>query len=341
MLTLIPTPLGNLKDITIRALEHLATAEVVLCEDTRVAKSLFKNLFDRFEGKFVDFCNATSNCTTPINPQEKISLQKISQKQESKNGFQKINPLQKNSLDSTTNPKTLNPKSKQFIALHSHNEQDFLSTITPDFFSQEVIYISDAGMPSICDPGALLVKYAQKHNIPYNVLVGGCALSAAFCFSGFASQGFVFGGFLPHKSKERVAKLQECAISSLPTIWYESPHRILDSLRDIDKHLPDTHIFAIKEISKLHQRHFSGKASEILSTLSPSNASKKNSNDDSKILQGEWVLILEPSSAKPPCLTLCESDIISLEIPPKAKAKLLSTLTGKEAKTIYASLTKA
>lgn len=329
MLTLIPTPLGNLKDITVRALEHLARAEVVLCEDTRVAKSLFKNLFDRFESKFVDYCNTTSNCTTPFNPQEKISLQKISQKQESKNGFQKINP------------KTLNPKSKQFISLHSHNEQDFLSTITPDFFSQEVIYISDAGMPSICDPGALLVKYAQKHNLPYNVLVGGCALSAAFCFSGFASQGFVFGGFLPHKSKERVAKLQECTISSLPTIWYESPHRILDSLHDIDKHLPDTHIFAIKEISKLHQRHFSGKASEILSALSPSNASKKNSNDDSKILQGEWVLILEPSSAKLPCLTLRESDIISLEIPPKAKAKLLSTLTGKDAKTIYASLTKA
>lgn len=329
MLTLIPTPLGNLKDTTIRALEHLARAEVVLCEDTRVAKSLFKNLFDKFESKFVDYCNTTSNCTTPFNPQEKISLQKISQKQESKNGFQKINP------------KTLNPKSKQFISLHSHNEQDFLSTITPDFFSQEIIYISDAGMPSICDPGALLVKYAQKHNLPYNVLVGGCALSAAFCFSGFASQGFVFGGFLPHKSKERVAKLQECAISSLPTIWYESPHRILDSLHDIDKHLPDTHIFAIKEISKLHQRHFSGKASEILSALSPSNASKKNSNDDSKILQGEWVLILEPSSAKLPCLTLRESDIISLEIPPKAKAKLLSTLTGKDAKTIYASLTKA
>lgn len=304
MLTLIPTPLGNLKDITIRALEHLATAQIVLCEDTRVAKSLFKNLLDRFGDRF-----------------------------ESKFGNE--------FADKSDSPKTLNPKSKQFISLHSHNEQDFLSTITPDFFSQEVIYISDAGMPSICDPGALLVKYAQKHNLPYNVLVGGCALSAAFCFSGFASQGFVFGGFLPHKSKERVAKLQECTISSLPTIWYESPHRILDSLRDIDRHLPNTHIFAIKEISKLHQRHFSGKASEILSALSPSNASKKNNNDESKILQGEWVLILEPSSAKPPCLTLCESDIISLEIPPKAKAKLLSTLIGKDAKTIYAHLTKA
>lgn len=314
MLTLIPTPLGNLKDITIRALEHLATAKVVLCEDTRVAKSLFKNLFDRFENnferKFTD--NLAGKCDSTKTP-----------------------------LDSTTNPKTLNPKSKQFISLHSHNEQDFLSTIAPDFFSQEVIYISDAGMPSICDPGALIVKYAQKHNLPYNVLVGGCALSAAFCFSGFASQGFVFGGFLPHKNKERVAKLQEYALSSLPTIWYESPHRILDSLCDIDKHLPNTHIFAIKEISKLHQRHFSGKASEILSVLSPSNAGKKNSNDDSKILQGEWVLILEPSSAKLPCLTLYENDIISLEIPPKAKAKLLSTLTGKDAKTIYASLTKA
>lgn len=337
MLTLIPTPLGNLKDITIRALEHLATAEVVLCEDTRVAKSLFRNLFDKFEDKFAS--EFAKDFRKDFDRESASSL--IDSKRVDK--VDKCDSL-KNSLDFIPSPKTLNPKSKQFISLHSHNERDFLSTIAPDFFSQEVIYISDAGMPSICDPGALLVKYAQTHNLPYNVLVGGCALSVAFCFSGFAHQGFVFGGFLPHKSSERVAKLQECTLSSLPTIWYESPHRILDSLCDIEKYLPDNRIFAIKEISKLHQRHFSGKASEILSALSPSkNAkSKKNSdNNEGKILQGEWVLILEPSLAKPPCLTLYESDIISLEIPPKAKAKLLSALTGKDAKTIYTTLTKA
>ena len=306
MLRFIPTPLGNLKDITLRSLEHLATAQVVLCEDTRVAKSLLKNLFDRLE--------------------RDSSL---------------LYALFFGTLDSSDFAPTLNPNSKRFISLHSHNQQDFISTLTLDFFTQEIVYISDAGMPSICDPGALLIQYMQKHNLPYDVLVGGCALSVAFCFSGFDFQGFVFGGFLPHKQKERVNKLQECANATTPTIWYESPHRILDTLNDIARILPATRVFAIKEISKIYQRHFLGSADEILSMLSEKstkqNATKKC---DDKILQGEWVIILEPSHNPSQYLKLSQNDIIALEIPPKIKAKMLSNLTGKDTKEIYSNLVK-
>ncbi|MGX3043962.1 16S rRNA (cytidine(1402)-2'-O)-methyltransferase [Helicobacter sp. T3_23-1056] len=305
MLRFIPTPLGNLKDITIRSLEHLATAQVVLCEDTRVAKSLLKNLFERFERDSsllgAIFCGA---------------------------------------LDSSDFTLTLNPATKRFISLHSHNQQDFISALTADFFSQEVVYISDAGMPSICDPGALLIQYMQKHNLPYDVLVGGCALSVAFCFSGFAFQGFVFGGFLPHKPKERAHKLQECANATTPTIWYESPHRILDTLNDIARILPSTRVFAIKEISKIYQRHFLGSADEILSMLSENTSKQKSTKNDDKILQGEWVVILEPSQNPSEYLRLSKEDIIALEIPPKIKAKMLSNLTGKDTKEIYSNLVK-
>lgn len=305
MLRFIPTPLGNLKDITLRSLEHLATAQVVLCEDTRVAKSLLKNLFERFERDSsllgAIFCGA---------------------------------------LDSSDFTPTLNPATKRFISLHSHNQKDFISALTADFFSQEVVYISDAGMPSICDPGALLIQYMQKHNLPYDVLVGGCALSVAFCFSGFAFQGFVFGGFLPHKPKERAHKLQECANATTPTIWYESPHRILDTLNDIARILPSTRVFAIKEISKIYQRHFLGSADEILSMLSENTSKQKSTKNDDKILQGEWVVILEPSQNPSEYLRLSKEDIIALEIPPKIKAKMLSNLTGKDTKEIYSNLVK-
>ncbi|MGX2970810.1 16S rRNA (cytidine(1402)-2'-O)-methyltransferase [Helicobacter sp. T3_23-1059] len=306
MLRFIPTPLGNLKDITLRSLEHLATAQVILCEDTRVAKSLLKNLFERFERDSRLLCEIF--CGT---------------------------------LDSSDSPPTLNPNSKRFISLHSHNQKDFISTLTPDFFAKEVAYISDAGMPSICDPGALLIQYMQEHNLCYDVLVGGCALSVAFCFSGFAFQGFVFGGFLPHKPKERAHKLQECANATMPIIWYESPHRILDTLNDIARILPATRVFAIKEISKIYQRHFLGSADEILSMLSKNTTKQKSTkNYDDKILQGEWVVILEPSQNPSEYLKLSQNDIIALEIPPKIKAKMLSSLTGKDTKEIYSNLIK-
>lgn len=315
MLTFVPTPLGNLKDITLRSLEYLAKSQIVLCEDTRVAKSLFSKLASSLDSLFLD------------------------------------SALLLNATKSATSASSLNPKSKQFISLHSHNEQNFISTLSPEFFNAEVIYISDAGMPSICDPGAKLIQYMQSHNLPYNVLVGGCALTVAFCFSGFINQGFIFGGFLPHKSKERVNALKQHASLALPSIWYESTHRIIESLGDIALHLPSVRVFAIKEISKLHQRHFIGTADEILATLTINAKNKKNNNNvakhsnekkhiDNKILQGEWVLVLEAVPSQMPSLTLYESDIVALEIPPKIKAKLLSTLTGKDTKKLYENLTK-
>ncbi len=155
MLTLVPTPIGNIADISLRALQALQDADILLCEDTRVTKKLLHILEERHG---------------------------------------------------------LIRKEQQFISLHSHNEAAFVEKLTPDFFNDNVVYVSDAGMPGISDPGQLLVRYCLDHGIVYDVLPGANALLTAFVASGFVQTQMLFFGFLPHKGKERKSALQ----SALP-----------------------------------------------------------------------------------------------------------------------------
>ena len=300
MLTLVPTPIGNLKDITFRALEAILRADVILCEDTRVTKKLFNLLKDRF-CVFLD---------SKILESARILESNLDSKE-----FYFF-------LDSA-----LWQKQRQFISFHSHNSQDFLINSSPEFFAQNnVIYVSDAGMPSICDPGALLVQYAMAHNIAYDVLPGCCALVTAFGFSGVESQGFIFGGFLPHKQEERRQKLKTLLDSSLPLIVYESPHRILQTLSDLDSSFSECAVFAIKEMTKLHQKSFFGAPKEILKSLADSNA------------QGEWTLIIKAHTESK--LTFSYEEILDLPLPLKLKSKMLSKLSNKDAKAIYKELSQ-
>ncbi len=271
MLTLLPAPIGNLLDISLRSLQALARAEVVLCEDTRVAKRLYTLLLER-------------------------SL------------FGEL-------LDSTT------LSHKRFIALHSHNEQEILTTFDEEFFAQDVVYLSDAGMPTISDPGAKLVQWCITNRIPYDVLPGSSALNVCFASSGIESQSFFFGGFLPHKQSQRQQILPRHAALGVPCIWYESPHRILQSLQDIALTLPNAYLCVCKELSKIHQARFFGRAEEILRQL------------ESTKICGEWVLCLIDESSQEPSLSLSEAKL--LDIAPKAKAKILSLLTNKSVKECY------
>ncbi|MDQ1268640.1 MAG: rRNA (cytidine1402-2-O)-methyltransferase, partial [Campylobacterota bacterium] len=152
LLTLIPTPIGNIGDITLRAIEALGDADTLLCEDTRVTKKLIQILKERYGSSF--------------KPEQ------------------------------------------NFISLHSHNEKEFIQNLTPAFFEQNVVYVSDAGMPGISDPGQVLVRYAQENGIKYDVLPGANALLTAFVASGFVETKMLFWGFLPHKGKDRAASLQ-------------------------------------------------------------------------------------------------------------------------------------
>ena len=264
MLLFVPTPIGNLYDITYRAVSALQEAQVILAEDTRVIKKLLHLLSDRLGLEFPH---------------------------------------------------------KEILSFHEHNQERFLASVEPSFFDQKVVYVSDAGMPCISDPGASLVRYVQKHNIPYEVLPGANAALTAWVASGYEGS-FTFFGFLPHK-KERGARLHEVLSNPYHSILYEAPHRLLKLLSQIVQIEPSRELFLAKELTKKYERFYKASAQELFDTL------KKEQ------IRGEWVVIVTPGNPKP---QLDLSAIYELDIPKKQKAKLLAKLTGQSIKAIYEKL---
>ncbi|MDR1461424.1 MAG: 16S rRNA (cytidine(1402)-2'-O)-methyltransferase [Campylobacteraceae bacterium] len=270
MLYFIPTPIGNLEDITQRSLRLLLNTPLIFCEDTRVAKRLINLLKERFS--------------------------------------QSDNVEQK------------------FIPLHSHNEQKVIDSLSADIFSAtNAAFVSDAGMPCISDPGALLVQFAQKNNIPYEVLPGANALLLALVSSGFGETNFYFHGFLPHKKEAREKELNRLLSLTCNVVLYESTHRILKLSKELVSIAADRESFFIKEATKMYEKRFFGTTEEIYVKL-------QNSN-----LNGEWVVVLK-GSAKESGEALSIDDISNLSIPNKQKAKLLSKMTGKSVKEWYDTL---
>ncbi|MDR2100846.1 MAG: 16S rRNA (cytidine(1402)-2'-O)-methyltransferase [Campylobacteraceae bacterium] len=272
MLYFIPTPIGNLEDITIRSLRLLLSVPLIFCEDTRVSKKLVNLLKERFD-------------------------------------------------------KSANIKQK-FVPLHSHNEHEVVQNLkAEDFLTLDAAYISDAGTPCISDPGVLLVQFAQKNGIPYEVLPGANALLPSLAASGFEGTGFYFHGFLPHKKEARMRELREILSLECNSVLYESTHRILQLSREIAALCAQRVVYCTKELTKMYETHYKLNASELAKTL-------ENAN-----LNGEWTLVIK-GAEKQKGEYLCEEDILPLPLPPKQKAKLLAKITGKNIKEWYDALNK-
>ncbi len=267
MLYFVPTPIGNLEDITLRSLRLLEEAKVIFCEDTRVTKRLLHLL------------------------QEKHNI---------------------------------SPKVEQFISLHSHNEKDVLRDIEPSIFDETTLYLSDAGMPVVSDPGCSLVSYCQSRDIEYDMLPGANAALLAYASSGFCDNQFLFFGFLPHKGGHREDELKKALYSGYVTIIYESPHRILKLIDQISEFEPNREIFLIKEATKLHQKTFKGLSKDIKSTL-------KNEN-----IKGEWVVVVKGEEKQVGSISV--KDILELDIPKKQASKMIAKITGKSPKECYNDL---
>lgn len=270
MLYFVPTPIGNLQDISLRALSVLRECEIVLCEDTRVSKSLINLLNERLDA---------------------------------------------------------NIKVSKFLPFHTHNESEFFANLDPKFFSQNVAFMSDAGMPGISDPGVSLVRYAQKMGIEYEILSGANAALLSVVASGLCDKEFVFLGFLPNTGKQRAQALQNALNLAYPCVIYESPKRILELVKSIANLQPDRQIFTIKEATKKFETKFIAKASRLAEILKDAN------------LNGEWCVVIDknPNFSQE---TIGIEDINSLDIAPKIKAKLLSKITGEDVKKIYSKLVK-
>ncbi len=269
MVTLLPTPIGNIGDTTYRTLEILKNTQLILCEDTRVTKQLINLYKTRYNLGNLDV---------------------------------------------------------DFISFNEHNGATRLEQFGERIKDENVVYMSDAGMPVISDPGQLLVEFCQKEGIEYDVLPGASAAPLIYAASGFESGKFYFYGFLPSKGKERTQELNKVLSNGIDTILYEAPHRIvklIEQICDIDE---NRELFVAKELTKRYQKYYRVTAKEMLSRLE---------NDSTK---GEWALVVKAKISSEPTLNL--QQVLDLDIPPKPKAKLISALTGNSVKECYEKLQK-
>jgi 16S rRNA (cytidine1402-2'-O)-methyltransferase len=211
-----------------------------------------------------------------------------------------------------------------FYSFNEHNGQARLDEFGQGFGEQNIIYVSDAGMPVISDPGQLLVAFAQKENLAYDVLPGASAVTTAYAGSGFEEGKFLFYAFLPHKGKERASALGEAMDNGYNTVLYESPHRLEKLLNEITLLDENRELFLAKELSKKYQRYYRGTALELQKTL------------EELTIRGEWVVIIraKPSSEK----SLSFSQVLKLDLAPKVKAKLLASLSDRSVKDWYTEL---
>jgi len=214
----------------------------------------------------------------------------------------------------------------EFISFNEHNGHERLAQYSDVLSEKEVVYVSDAGMPVISDPGQLLVEYCQKHDIDYDVLPGASAVTTAYAASGFDEGKFLFYAFLPHKGKERATALQEAMGNGYNTVLYEAPHRLLKLLDEIVQIDADRELFLAKEISKRYQRYYRGYAKELFESFSKTT------------IKGEWVVVIHAQKEEEKSLSF--SELLSLDMPPKVKAKLLASLSDKSVKEWYALLSK-
>lgn len=219
MLYFVSTPIGNLKDISLRAIETLKEVDVILCEDTRHSLKLL----DHYEIK------------------------------------------------------------KPLVSYHKYNEKERLEEIYKMISDgKNVAVISDAGTPVISDPGNVLTAFLREKGVEYSVIPGATAFAPALILSGLSADRFTFIGFLPEKTKDKDALINDFKEVKSTLIFYSAPHDINKDLNYLYNKLGDRKVSVVKEITKVHEKAFIGR----LSTLQIENP------------KGEFVIVVEGSTNK-------------------------------------------
>jgi 16S rRNA (cytidine1402-2'-O)-methyltransferase len=248
-LYLIATPIGNLEDITLRALKHLREADLIYSEDTRVSIKLLNHF--EITGKKLISCNK-------------------------ENEFRRIAEIK--------------------------------SSLAED---KNIVLISDAGTPLISDPGSLILQelwglseesFIHENRTPPVIPIGGISsLTSALSACPLDTSRFVFEGFLPHGGKQRRRVLKKLLNEERPIVFFESPHRVIDTLEDLEKLFNDqpetavdqeksttentSLVFIAREMTKLHEDFFLGTPIQAVTWLQDKFPTGK--------IQGEFVLIFK------------------------------------------------
>lgn len=228
-LIVVPTPVGNLQDMTYRAVEVLKNADLILAEDTRTTGNLLKHF-----------------------------------------GIE-----------------------NRLMAHHKFNEHATIDK-TIDIIRENTItaLVSDAGTPSISDPGYLITKHCIENGIEVECLPGSTAFVPALVMSGFTTDRFCFEGFLPHK-KGRQTRILALKDETRTVIFYESPHRVVKTLSQIREFIGERNVAVVREISKVYQEVVRGSVSEVITYF------------EQKAPKGEFVLLM---AGKDDPLSIAEED---------------------------------
>lgn len=221
---------------------------------------------------------------------------------------------------------------KPFFALHDHNEQQKAKVLV-DKLSQgfNIALVSDAGTPLISDPGFHLVRACRQAGIRVVPVVGACAAIAALCSSGVASDRFCFEGFLPAKSKARLERLSELASESRTLIFYESTHRILDTLSDMQSAWgSERYVVMARELTKTWETIYGDQLSALIAWL----------KQDPNRIKGEIVLVCEGQAEtagdedfSPTALKLLS--LLCAELPLKKAAAIVAETFGYKKNALY------
>jgi 16S rRNA (cytidine1402-2'-O)-methyltransferase len=204
-LYLVATPIGNLEDITLRALRILKQADLIACEDTRQTQKLLNHF------------GITTRTTS----------------------------------------------------YHEHNELERAQELVRELeHGKRIAVVSDAGMPGISDPGFRLVALAIQHGVPVIPIPGASAFLSALVASGFPTDSFAFNGFLPSKRGQRRQILESLKNSQRTQVFYEAPHRIIDTLDDVVEVIgPQRQVVVAREVTKMYEEFLRNTTQEVLEKL--------------------------------------------------------------------------
>jgi len=266
-LYVVGTPIGNLGDITLRALETLRAVGDVAAEDTRRTRALLTHF-----------------------------------------GI----------------------AGKRLHSIHAHSGERELGAVVARLLDgHDVALVTDAGMPSVSDPGAALVRAATARGLRLLVLPGPSAVTAAAALSGLVEGSFFFVGFPPRRGIKRTKLFERIAACPDPVVLFEAPNRVEETLADLAAIVPERAVSVSREITKLHEETLRGSAVELAERAA------------GRAWRGEVTIVLGASSAEPEPWSLDDLDAqiaarLGDGVPTKAIATELAAVSGLPRREVYA-----
>ncbi len=267
LLYVVATPIGNLSDITLRALEILKSVDAIAAEDTRHTSGLLSHF-----------------------------------------GI-----------------------AKKLIAVHEHNEHQSAEKLLALLLAgQNIALVTDAGTPAVSDPGAIVVDLVRKAGVKVVPIPGASAVIAALSASGIAQNGFLFYGFLPASGSARRKALEILKAQTVTLVFYEAPHRIIESVVDMATVLgADRRITIAREITKTFETIYSCELSKAEAWLQA----------DANQQRGEFVLLVEAVATKDaaeiPEDTVRVLKLLLADLPLKQAVQLTTEITGEKKNVLY------